>query len=307
MSQDTAPDPQAQAAEHFGSSPKKPGRGMAQRSIDLIAAMYEIAEAAQPITGRGVGYQLFVRQLISSMEEMKGTVYRLLLQARERGTIPWNWIVDETRSLERVSTWEDPEAYAQCVARSYRRAFWNQQPARVEVWSEKGTIRGVLQPVLDAYAVGFRVLHGFSSATTLNEVAEDYDGRDLIVLYVGDYDPSGLYMSERDLPERLARYGGHHVDLRRIALTRAQVTDLPPFPAADKGRDTRYRWFVEKYGHRCWELDAMDPRVLRDCVEQSIIDFIDPEPWERCERVNEAEQESLRDILNQWPARKGGE
>ena len=37
------------------------------------------------------------------------------------------------------------------------------------VWSEKGTVRGVLQPVLDDYAVGFRVMHGFSSATTVIE------------------------------------------------------------------------------------------------------------------------------------------
>ena len=93
--------------------------------------------------------------------------------------------------LERVSTWDDPEQYARCVARSYRRDFWNQQPVRVEVWCEKGTVRGVLQPVLDQYAVGFRVMHGFGSATTIHDVCQDNDGRDLIVLYVGDYDPCG--------------------------------------------------------------------------------------------------------------------
>ena len=45
-------------AEYFETSSKK-GRGMAQRSLDLIEAMHAIAEAAQPITGRGVGYKLF--------------------------------------------------------------------------------------------------------------------------------------------------------------------------------------------------------------------------------------------------------
>ena len=161
-------------------------------------------------------------------------VYRLLKEAREQGDIPWEWIVDETRSLERTSTWADPAEYARCVARSYRRDFWDQQPVRVEVWSEKGTIRGVLAPVLDQYAVGFRVMHGFSSATSVHDVAEDDDGRDLIALYVGDYDPSGLFMSEQDLPSRLAEYDGHHVDVARIALIRAQVSDLPSFPVTDK-------------------------------------------------------------------------
>ena len=87
------------------------------------------------------------------------------------------------------------------------------------MWSEKGTVRGVLAPVLDEYGVGFRVMHGFSSATTVHDVAQDDDGRPLIVLYVGDYDPSGMYMSEHDLPDRLEKYGGDHVQLKRIALT----------------------------------------------------------------------------------------
>ena len=46
-------------SEHFGTGTKK-GRGMAQQSLDLIEAMHAIAKAAQPITGRGVGYKLFV-------------------------------------------------------------------------------------------------------------------------------------------------------------------------------------------------------------------------------------------------------
>ena len=216
--------------EYFETGSKK-GRGMAQRSLDLIEAMYAVAKAAQPITGRGIGYKLFTAGLIPSMEraEMQ-RVYRLLKEARERGDIPWEWIVDETRELERVSTWADPAEYARCVARSYRRDFWDQQPVRVRLVSEKGTVRGVLRPVLDHYAVGFRVMHGFSGATTVHDIAEDDDGRPLIVLYVGDFDPSGMFMSEEDLPNRFSKYGGDHVTLKRIALTREQVTRTAVIP-----------------------------------------------------------------------------
>jgi hypothetical protein len=288
------------AVDLFETSSKK-GRGMARRSFELIEAMHTAAEAAQPITGRSVGYKLFTQKLIASMatNDMQ-RIYRLLKVAREHGRIPWDWIVDETRELERVSTWANPAAYARCVARSYRRDFWNQQPVRCEVWSEKGTVRGVLAPVLNEYAVGFRVMHGFSSATSVHDVAKDNDGRDLIALYVGDYDPSGLFMSEQDLPSRLAEYDGHHVDARRIALTRAQIDDLPSFPVTDKRKDPRYEWFVRSYGRRCWELDAMDPNELRDCVEQAIVELIEPAAWQRCETVNRAEQESLRTILEKW-------
>ena len=98
--------------EYFETGSKK-GRGMAQRSLDLIEAMRDIAEAAQPITGRGVGYKLFTQGLIPSMAR-NGDAARLsaAAEAREQGIIPWEWIVDETRELERVSTWDDPDQYA---------------------------------------------------------------------------------------------------------------------------------------------------------------------------------------------------
>ena len=72
--------------------------------------------------------------------------------------------------------------------------------------------------------------------------------------------------------------------------------------ATDKRKEPRYRWFRANYGDRCWELDAMDPNDLRDCVEQAIIELIEPVAWQRCETINKAEQESLRTILEKWRA-----
>jgi hypothetical protein len=141
-----------------------------------------------------------------------------------------------------------------------------------------------------------------SAAPPLSTTFPRDDGRDLIALYVGDRDPSGMNMSEHDLPKRLDEYDGEHVTVKRIALTREQVTGLPSFPAADKKKDTRYAWFVRNYGDRCWELDAMDPNELRDCVENSIVELIEPVAWNRCEVVNKAEQESLKTILGKWGA-----
>jgi hypothetical protein len=60
----------------------------------------------------------------------------------------------------------------------------------------------------------------------VNDVAEETEEMDqpLIVLYAGDWDPSGLHMSQVDLPARLQQYGAN-VELRRIALSRADVAD----------------------------------------------------------------------------------
>ena len=276
---------------------------MAKESGRLIDAMYEIAEAAQPITGRGVGYQLFTRGLVPSMytNDMK-KVYRLLKIAREQGAIPWEWVVDETRELEQVATWRNPAQFVRTVRHAYRRDAWADQPVRVEVWSEKGTIRGVLGPVLNEYGVGFRVMHGFGSATSVHGAAQEEQDRTLVVLYVGDWDPSGLYMSDHDLPDRLEKYGGEHVIVERIALLSEDLEALPSFAASTKRSDTRYNWFTGQYGDRCWELDAMDPNDLRDRVEWAISNKIEPAAWQRYLTAQAAEQESLQTLLDRWVA-----
>ena len=292
------------AVEQIATGTKIPRRrGKSQKSLDLIQAAHDFLEVANPTTVRGVAYRLFVDDITDSMSKNNtAKVSRLLTAAREDGTIPWEWIVDETRHLERTPSWDDPEEFVQTVRNAYRRNFWADQDHDVEVWSEKGTVRGILAPVLDEYGVGFRVMRGFGSATITHDVAAAGRGRDLVVLYVGDWDPSGLYMSEKDLPERLLRYGGDHVLIERVALIADDVADpdLPSFLAESKKKDPRFRWFSERYGTRCWELDAMHPNTLRDRVREAIEQEIEPRAWARCVRAQEAEQESLESLLDSW-------
>jgi len=253
-----------------------------------------------------VYYYLIAQGVIDSMEKRNtSNISRLLTDAREQDIIPWEWIVDETRELERVSSWDDPADYVQTIRRAYRKDFWSQQPNTVEVWSEKGTVRGVLKPVLDDYGVGFQVMHGFSGATTVNEIATRNRDRPLDALYVGDWDPSGMYMSEHDLPQRIERYGGEHVVVARVALKREDVNDpaLPSFDAETKQGDPRYKWFTDTYGGRCWEIDAMNPNALRERVRQAIEHHISgKDAWKRCELAQEAEQASLQTALDSWQA-----
>jgi hypothetical protein len=154
--------------------------------------------------------------------------------------------------------------------------------------------------VLYELGVGFLVLHGFSSATAMYDLAQDYDGRSLIFLYVGDYDPSGMYMSEEDIPKRLEQYGGDHIEVNRVALLRGHCGGLTSFPVTDKKDDPRRKWFVKNYGKRCWELDAMDPNDLRETVREAIEDEIEWTAWKRCAAVEKAEQDSLRHVLDKW-------
>jgi hypothetical protein len=158
--------------------------------------------------------------------------------------------------------------------------------------------------VLDEYGVTFRVMKGYGSFTAVMQAAVDSNQHDkkAIVLYVGDWDPSGLHMSEVDLPERLKRYGSRW-KLRRVALTRRDLRGLPGFDATDKRKDPRYRWFVEHHGRRCWGLDAMNPNVLRERVRKEIERYIDWTTWQQSEEIEQVEIASAEEFQAAWRER----
>jgi len=283
-------------------------RGPAAATLALEEAILEIVEERAPITVRGICYALFVRKLIPSMEVLQTQrISRITTKMREAETLDWTKIVDDSRMVERAKTWDDPDSIIRVAVNTYRRDNWQEQPTIVEVWSEKGTVQGVLKPVLDDLGIAFRVMKGFGSFTRVKEAAVDSNAdlarnQQTVALYVGDWDPSGMHMSAIDLPGRLARYGGQ-VQLKRIAIVKADHARLPHFDARTKAADSRHRWFVDKYGRRCWELDAMDPNALRNRVRRAIESYIDWIKWHRAIEIEAAEVASMKDFHKAWQSR----
>lgn len=279
-------------------------RGKSRKTIARLDAAIEILEEIQPASVRAVCYRLFVLKLIDDMSKSStNSMSRILTQAREIGAIPWPWIVDETREAETTAAWSDPQQFIRCAIRQYRRDYWQDQPNRVEVWSEKGTVRGTLGPVLEKYGVTFRVMHGYASATAANDVAAESlrDERPLHVLYVGDWDPSGLHMSQVDLPRRIERYGGI-VQIQRVALHAYDLGYLPCFSPEDKRKDPRYTWFKTNIGTECCELDALPPPELRERVSTEIEKLLDVDVWQRAIEVERVERESIEVFSKSWQA-----
>ena len=121
------------------------GRGISKLTQERLDAVYAYAEENQPVTVRGCCYHLFTLKLIESMaKKHTGEVSRILTRAREDGDLPWDWFADESREVEVVSTWDNMAKYGEAVMRSYRKSRWQDQDFYVEVWSEKGTVRGLL-------------------------------------------------------------------------------------------------------------------------------------------------------------------
>jgi hypothetical protein len=117
------------AAEQIEPSIKK-ARGRNKSTIQMVEAMREIAEEFKPISGRGIGYKLFSRGLIDGMARIP-KVYRDLTNARKDGIIPWEWIVDETRDLEKTGVWKNGAMFASNYF--YRRDLWQTQRTQARV------------------------------------------------------------------------------------------------------------------------------------------------------------------------------
>jgi len=289
----------------LSGQPYKRSRSTPDQVTERLAAAKRILETIQPCSVRAVCYQLFNAKLIPDMSKNStNAISRQLARAREDGLIPWEWIVDETRAAERPSRWSKPDSIIKAAVNGYRRDNWQDQPVRVEVWAEKGTVRGTLAPVLDYLGVTLRVMHGFSSATVVNDIADESvsDDKPMIALYCGDFDPSGMAMSERDLPKRLDKYGAD-VDLRRICLLPSDIDGIPQFDASTKTGDPNHKWFTGHYGNRCAELDAMRPPDLRERVRAAIWAEMDADAWDRALEVEEAEVASMKEFHRAWSNR----
>lgn len=279
-------------------------RGKSRKTIERLNAAIEILEEIQPATVRAICYRLFVAGFIPDMgKSSTNSISRMLTQAREAGDVGWSYIVDETREAETSGRWNDTGEFVRVLSRGYRRDYWQDQPTRVEVWSEKGTVRGTIQPVLDEYGVTFRVMHGYGSATAVYDAAEESlaDERAMHVLYIGDWDPSGLHMSMVDLPERIDRYNGV-INIERIALTEHDLEDLPTFSPEDKKKDRRYPWFKREVGTQCAELDALPPPELRARLQDEIVNRLDIGIWNRAIEIERVERESIEEFSKSWQA-----
>jgi hypothetical protein len=282
-------------------------RGLGVKTIEIREAIKVILEEIQPATVRAVCYRLFVQKLIPEMTRLQtDRVGRMLVALREESIIPWQWVVDETRAVERVACWPDFTSHFDDFQAEHALDPWVNQPERVIVVSEKGTVRGTLQPILSDLKVPMLVCHGYSSATAAHDLAVRSRGRDspLRILYVGDHDPSGTHMSELDLPGRLARYGGN-VTIERVAITREDMSGLPNFSASDKPANPLCSWYLRTHGDRCVELDAMAPPILRERVRAAVLAHVELDAWAESLAREEDELERLADRKTQIAALLG--
>jgi hypothetical protein len=258
------------------------------------------------LTLRQLYYQFVSRGLIPNNDREYKKLGSVIADGRESGLIDWNAIVDRTRYIRRQPHWESPHEIVAACASQFNLDKWEDQPKYVEVWIEKDALIGVIEGVCQENDVPFLACRGYASASEVWNAGRNRmksaarRGKDIQVFYLGDHDPSGIDMT-RDVRDRLRRYAeSDDIEVTRLALNMDQVEEHEPPPNPTKMTDSRASWYVDQFGDECWELDALDPILIRDLIQSAIDGCRDEELWNDAVERQSKCRSDLEKVAGKW-------
>ena len=260
------------------------------------------------LTLRQLYYQFVARDLIPNQQKEYKRLGHIISEARLAGLVDWLAIEDRTRNLQSLSHWTNPGSIIDSAAYGYRLDHWKTQPYQVEVWIEKEALAGVITRPSQQLDIPYFSCRGYVSQSEMWAAAQRLQryinmGKNVVILHLGDHDPSGLDMT-RDIIDRLELFlnapNGATWTVNRIALNMDQVRKYEPPPNPAKTTDSRHGEYVRRFGRDSWELDALEPRVLRALVEAHTKALIDDDAWNTTVEEQEKDRELLRKVARHW-------
>jgi hypothetical protein len=286
-------------------------RGEAAELVDLVNEICrDYASQGYNLTLRQLYYQLVARDRVVNTFRSYKRVGNIVDKARMAGLLDWSYIEDRTRNVYRTDGADtSPSDAIESTASSYQRELWEDQPYHVEAWVEKEALAGVVSRAAREVGINYFSCRGYVSQSEMYSSGRRFawmvrEGKRVVVLHLGDHDPSGIDMS-RDITDRLNTFsrgqvtrGGIVVD--RIALNMAQVDEYNPPPNFAKVTDARYADYEAQYGESSWELDALEPSVLNNLITSHVRRYRDEELWSAAEERQERERTQLTAISNSF-------
>ncbi len=256
------------------------------------------------LTLRQLYYQFVSRGLLENNLRNYKKLGDTISKGRRAGVISWEAIVDRTRFLRRGNTWASPAEIVEASANQYRRDLWEDQSSYVEIWFEKDALLGVFERAAEEFRLPIFSCRGYASdseiwAAAQRLVAKRRQGKAVTILHFGDHDPSGIDMT-RDIDARLDLFGEGAFEVRRLALTIAQVKKYNPPPNPAKETDSRFDDYKEKYGVESWELDALEPKLLAKIVRSNVLPLLNQSIWQESKDQEQTERDQLQTVSIKW-------
>jgi len=286
------------------------GKGKNNKRGDIVKAVKEVATRYKdylPLTLRQIYYQLVSAGIIENNKSSYGGLSRMLKTARLNGEVGWEWMEDRTRYKHELYSDRDANEYVEwqkeAFLDNYRRDLSQSQPNYIEIWVEKDALSGLFKPVCDTYHVPLVVCKGYLSVSfqhlyILRVEAARRNEQQPVVLYFGDFDPSGVDMFDnyqKCFPEN---FGVNDIRFYRGALNLEDIElyGLPNDPDAIKTSDTRTKEFTKRFGRYAVELDALPPDELVERIKETLFNHFDVELFEEQKEIYHEELVRLEDM-----------
>lgn len=276
------------------------------KSLELIervnSIIAEYDAQGYELTLRQVYYQLVARGFIPNNERSYKNLGELINNGRLAGLIDWYAIVDRTRNLRRNGHWDNPAEIIDSARYSYMLDRWKYQPNYVEVWVEKDALIGIVSQICRKLDVPHFSCRGYTSQSEMWAAAQRFIRQDYresrTIIHLGDHDPSGIDMS-RDIQDRLDMFGAD-VSVKRVALTMEQIELYNPPPNPTKLTDARASGYIYEFGHECWELDALEPKIITSLIENEVTALADPNLFEEIESREQRDKDNIQKICERY-------
>lgn len=249
------------------------------------------------VTLRQLFYRLVSRGILPNNQNAYKGLSKHTAEARREGWFPD--LIDRTRRIERYQTFPNPENALRWLSAIYRRDRTEGQEYQIFIGVEKAGMVVQLQDWFGDLGLPIMALGGYSSQTFVKTVGQAIEreteryGRSSILLYAGDFDPSGEDI-DRDFIKRVEDYLFDSLTVQRIALLPEHIEEyeLPEFPG--KQTDSRKWSFMERHGKLVQvELDALDPNDLRGLYQRAIDQYFDPAAYDASLAREDAETRLL--------------
>lgn len=291
--------------------PKKFSSDRLQMIEKVNSVVSEYEKQGYSLTLRQVYYQMVARDIIPNNMRSYKNLGNLINDARLAGLIDWLAIEDRTRNLRENSHWSKPGSVIESAAYSYHLDHWKGQESYVEVWVEKDALIGIVGQICQKLDVSHFSCRGYVSQSEMWAAARRLHrrqeaGQHIVLLHLGDHDPSGKDMS-RDIQDRLVTFETYGVTFKRLALNMDQVELYNPPPNPAKLTDSRATGYIEEYGDECWELDALEPKVISDVIRENVEKYRDDSLYRAVVQREAEEKKQLKDfalhygsVLENW-------
>lgn len=284
-------------------------KNISKPRLALLAKVCAIIEEYQAqnikMTLRQLYYQLVARGIIANQLKEYSKLSALLTDARYNGIVDWEAIEDRIRVPVMHAQWKDVAGLIDSAKHSYRLPRWVGQEYYIELFSEKDALSSVLAPIANKWHIHFCVNRGYTSASAMYDLSKRVKrqviaGKKVVILYLGDHDPSGLDMV-RDIQDRLNEFLQYRGDVKvkLIALTMAQVNEYNPPPNPAKITDPRARAYIEEHGNVSWEVDALRPEVMIKLVDETVQSYIDLDKMNVIIEKEKKDMEQVEDFANE--------